>query len=90
MAEKTLHGRGRNGCITLGKAGKMASAETRLQEAITGNPRDSRAYFWLGIAQADLGKKEEAKAAFNQFIALSPSRYAPQIASAKDRLAKLQ
>lgn len=76
--------------ITLGKAGRMADAEGQLQEAIKANPRDSRAYFWLGIAQTDLGKKAEAKDAFSQFIALSPSRYATQIASAKDRLAKLQ
>jgi tetratricopeptide (TPR) repeat protein len=75
--------------ITLGKAGKMADAEARLREAIKANPRDSRAYFWLGIAATDLGKQAEAKDAYNQFLALAPSRYGPQIASARERLAKL-
>lgn len=75
--------------ITLGKAGKMALAESRLQEAITATPRDSRAYFWLGLAQMEQGKQAEAKATFTRFLALSPSRYDRQIAMAKDRLSRL-
>lgn len=76
--------------ITLGKAGRMPDAEVKLKEAIAATPRDSRAYFWLGLAQAEQGKTAEAKDAFTKFIAYSPARYDRQVAMAKDRLAKLQ
>ncbi len=76
--------------ITLGKSGDMAQAETNLQSAVTGNPRDARALFWLGLAQMEQGKKPEAKASFTRFLGIAPSRYDRQIATAKDRLAQLQ
>lgn len=75
--------------ITLGKAGKMAEAETQLQEVIAATPRDSRAYFWLGLAQMEQSKQGPAKESFTRFLSLSPSRFDRQIAMAKDRLAKL-
>ncbi len=76
--------------VTLGKAGMMPQAETRLQAAADANPRDARAFFWLGLAQMDQGKKAEARAAFTRFLALAPSRYGPQIVMARDRLTQLQ
>ncbi len=76
--------------ITLGKSGNMAEAETNLVSAVAGNPRDARALFWLGLAQMEEGKKPEAKASFTRFLAIAPSRYDRQIATAKDRLAQLQ
>jgi tetratricopeptide (TPR) repeat protein len=75
--------------ITLGKAGMMPEAEAKLQDAIQANPRDSRAYFWLGLAEMEQGKQAPAKAAFTTFLALSPSRYDRQIAMARDRLTRL-
>lgn len=75
--------------ITLGKAGRMAEAEAKLLEAIAATPRDSRAYFWLGLAQMEQAKQAPAKEAFSRFLALTPSRFDRQIAMAKDRLAKL-
>jgi tetratricopeptide (TPR) repeat protein len=75
--------------VTLGKAGMMAQAEEKLAQAIEANPRDSRPYFWIGIAQMEQGKNDQAKASFTQFLALAPSRYERQIAMAKDRLSKL-
>jgi tetratricopeptide (TPR) repeat protein len=76
--------------VTLGKAGMMPQAETRLQAAADANPRDTRSLYWLGIAQQELGKTAEARASFTRFVELAPSRYQPQVAMAKDRLARLQ
>lgn len=76
--------------VTLGKAGMMPQAETRLQAAADANPRDTRSLYWLGVAQQELGKTAEARAAFARFVELAPSRYQPQVALAKDRLARLQ
>lgn len=76
--------------VTLGKAGMMPQAETRLQAAVEANLRDTRALFWLGLAQLDLGKKAEARGSFSRFLELAPSRYDRQIAIARERLAQLQ
>jgi tetratricopeptide (TPR) repeat protein len=75
--------------ITLGKAGMMPQAESRLQMAAELNPRDARPYFWLGMSQMEQGKNPEAKASFTRFLELAPSRYERQIAMAKERLAQL-
>jgi len=76
--------------VTLGKAGILPDAETRLRLAAEGNPRDARPLLWLGLVEMQEGKREEAKAAFSRFLQLAPSRYDRQIAMAKDRLAQLQ
>ena len=76
--------------VTLGKAGMMPQAETRLQLAAESNPRDARAFFWLGLAQQEQGKKDAAKASFTRFLELAPSRYDRQITMAKDHLGQLQ
>ncbi len=76
--------------ITLGKAGMMPDAEARLKDAIAANPRDSRSYFWLGLAEMEQGKQQPAREAFTTFLALSPTRYDRQIAMARERLSKLQ
>jgi len=76
--------------VTLGKAGMMPQAETRLQLAANANPRDPRPWFWLGLAQMEEGKKAEARESLTRFLALAPSRYDRQIGMARDRLAQLQ
>ncbi|MEO8140399.1 MAG: tetratricopeptide repeat protein [Gemmatimonadota bacterium] len=76
--------------VTLGKAGMMPQAETRLQLAAAANPRDPRPWFWLGLAQMEEGKKTEARESLTHFLALAPSRYDRQIGMARDRLAQLQ
>lgn len=76
--------------VTLGKAGMMPQAETRLQLAANANPRDPRPWFWLGLAQMEEGKKTEARESLTRFLALAPSRYDRQIGMARDRLAQLQ
>jgi len=80
--------------LDLGKAlagsGDWAGAEQTLKQAREANPRDSRVPYYLGIVQQQLNKKEEARASFDRFIALAPSRYARQVDNAKQRLAALR
>jgi tetratricopeptide (TPR) repeat protein len=76
--------------VTLGRAGKFADAEQALHAATDGLPRDPAAWFWLGVAEQQLGKRPEAKSAFEQVVALAPSRLAALAAQAKQRLASLQ
>ena len=66
--------------VTQGKAGAFQAAVESLEEAIQGNPRDVRAYFWLAIAMQQLGKNSEARAAYQHFVDVAPSRYERQIA----------
>lgn len=79
--------------LDLGKtqagSGDWASAEQTLKQAMDANPRDSRVPYYLGIVQQQLNKKEQARASFDRFIALAPSRYARQVENAKQRLAAL-
>jgi tetratricopeptide (TPR) repeat protein len=75
---------------TLAGAGDWAAAEQTLKQASDANPRDSRVPYYLGIVQQQLNKKEEARASFDRFIALAPSRYARQVDNAKQRLAALR
>ena len=75
--------------VTLGKAGLFADAEVALRQAAEANPRDVRSLYWLGIAQAQLGKGQEARQSFERFIALAPSRYARQVETARARVAQL-
>jgi tetratricopeptide (TPR) repeat protein len=75
---------------TLAGAGDWAGAEQTLKQASDANPRDSRVPYYLGIVQQQLNKKEEARASFDRFIALAPSRYARQVDNAKQRLAALR
>lgn len=75
---------------TLAAAGQLADAAGTLRQATSGNPRDPRPPFYLGLVLEQLGQKTEARTAFNQFIALAPSRYDRQIAIAKQHLDALR
>jgi tetratricopeptide (TPR) repeat protein len=75
--------------VTLGKAGQMEEAVAMLERAADANPRDSRPLYWLGIGYVQLNRIPDARTSFTHFIEIAPSRYDKQIASAKDRLAKL-
>jgi predicted Zn-dependent protease len=75
---------------TLARANQWIDAEKALQEAVAANPRDPRPYYFLGIVEQHQNKTAEARAAFNDFIARAPSRYAPQVADARQRLNALQ
>lgn len=71
---------------TLAHGNQWADAEKALGDAVTANPRDPRPHYFLGIVEQHQNKAPEARAAFTEFIALAPTRYAPQVADAKQRL----
>jgi len=74
---------------TLANAGRWNEAEQPLQTAERANPRDSRIPYFLARVERQLGKSAAARDEYNRFIAIAPSRFAPQIADAKQRLAAL-
>jgi len=74
---------------TLANAGRWGDAEQPLQMAEHANPHDSRIPYFLGRVEQQLGKSAAARDEYNRFIAIAPSRFAPQIADAKQRLAAL-
>jgi Flp pilus assembly protein TadD len=76
--------------VTLAKGAQWAQGDSTLRQAMAANPRDSRVPYYLGIVEQQLGKKDEARTAFQRFLALAPSRYQVQIDNAKQRLAALQ
>ena len=76
--------------VTLGRAGRFADAERALHAATDGLPRDPAAWFWLGVAEQQLGKKPEARVAFEQVVALAPSRLQSLAVQAGQHLAVLQ
>jgi len=71
---------------TLARASQWADAEKALQDAVAANPRDPRPHYFLGIVEQHQNKAPEARTAFMDFIALAPTRYAPQVADARQRL----
>lgn len=71
---------------TLAHANQWVDAEKALEDAVTANPRDPRPHYFLGIVDQHQNKAPEARSAFTEFIALAPTRYAPQVADAKQRL----
>lgn len=76
--------------VTLGRSGAFPEAAVSLRGATQRMPRNTEAWFWLGIAESQLGRKAEAKAAFEQVIALAPSRLKARADQAKQRIATLQ
>jgi Tfp pilus assembly protein PilF len=76
--------------VTLGRAGKFDEAVDALKAATAGLPESPDAWFWLGVAQQQVGHKAEAKAAFERVIAVAPSRMQARVAQAKQRLTTLQ
>lgn len=76
--------------VTLGKAGQFKEAAEILQQASEALPREPNTRFWLGLAHAQLGDKAAARASFEQFIALAPSRLERRVEAARQQLAGLQ
>lgn len=75
---------------TLSAWGDFPAADEAIKQAAAANPRDSRAWYYLGIVEQQLNKREEARAAFSRFVELAPSRYVRQVEDAKQRLAALR
>ena len=75
--------------ITLFKAGRAAEAEPVLAQARTGLPLNYRVPYFQGLVAQELGHPEAARAAFDTFLTLVPSRYVDQIADVRGRLRDL-
>ena len=61
-----------------------------MNDAQTGNPRDARVPYYLGVVEMQLNEKDDARNALTRFIAIAPSRYERQVADAKKRLDSLR
>jgi tetratricopeptide (TPR) repeat protein len=72
---------------TLLKAGRIAEAESPLEEAARINPRDPRIAYLQGAVADRLGQAERARTAYTRFLGLAPSRFAPQIEEVRLHLA---
>jgi Tfp pilus assembly protein PilF len=71
-------------------AGRDAEAEVQLREAIRLEPYWRRPYYNLAAALGSLGKKDEAIAQYEAFIARCPKRFEAEATEARGRVAKLR
>lgn len=76
--------------VLLTEAGYLSAAEDTLWRAMNANPRDSRVPYFLGITEQAMHQVAEARAAFERFLALAPSRYTKHIEDARARLETLR
>lgn len=74
---------------TLTAAGRYEEAIASLKKYVQSYPRDARAYYLIGAGHMNLGNNASAQTALKQFLAMTPSRYTPQIEDAKRRLGTL-
>lgn len=73
---------------SLARAGRLEEAAEQLNLAVERNPRDARAPYLLALVNRQLERPDAAKAAYRQFLAVAPSRFADQIAEARAHLAE--
>jgi tetratricopeptide (TPR) repeat protein len=76
--------------IMLTAAGQLPAAEDTLRRAMDADPRDSRVPYFLGLTLQLMNRPADARAAFERFLALAPSRLQDKIADARQRLAALR
>ncbi|MDX2208686.1 MAG: tetratricopeptide repeat protein [Gemmatimonadales bacterium] len=76
--------------ITLGKSGNFAGAEDACRRATERIPRHAEAWFWLGLALEQQGKRDEARAAYQKVVELAPSRLKARATVAAQKVAALQ
>ena len=74
---------------TLASARRTLEAEQAFRQAMDANPHDARIPYYLGRIEEQLSKPTDARAAYTRFLSIAPSRYATQIADAKQRLETL-
>jgi Flp pilus assembly protein TadD len=75
---------------SLARAGELAEAHSVLRQARDANPRNVRALYVLGRVASQIGEKEEARDAYQRFLALAPSRFADQKTEVEHRLQELK
>ena len=76
--------------MILREGGRLAEAEEVLGRAEAANPRNAEVPYALGMVRQQLGHRAEARTAFTRFVQIAPSRFAAQVADARQRLSTLQ
>ncbi len=71
--------------VTLLEAGQLREAADTLRRVVVRCPRNTRAYYALGLALERMGQPQSAGEAYDRFLQLAPSRYADMIADARAR-----
>jgi Flp pilus assembly protein TadD len=74
----------------LARAGELPEAQAVLRQARQANPRNVRALYVLGYVASQVGNIDEARDAYQQFLALAPSRFDEQKAEVAQRLQALK
>jgi tetratricopeptide (TPR) repeat protein len=75
--------------VILRQADSLSESQVVLRQALEANPLDPRPPYYLGLTELQMGRTTDARAAFVHFLAMAPSRYAPQITEVQGYLAKL-
>src|SRR5690606_25488029 len=76
--------------IALGKSGDFPGAEQAIRVTLERIPRHAEAWFWLGLALEQQGKRVEARGAFGKVVELAPSRLKHRADAARQKVAALQ
>jgi Tfp pilus assembly protein PilF len=66
--------------VLLRKADSLTESESVLRQAMEANARDPRPPYYLGLTELQMGKADAARSAFQQFLAMAPSRDSAEIA----------
>lgn len=74
---------------TLARARSFAEAATTLEQAMALNPHNPRVPYMLGLVRQQLGDRAGARAAYERFLSIAPSRFAAQVTEVGQRLAGL-
>jgi tetratricopeptide (TPR) repeat protein len=75
--------------IALGKSGNFPEAEKSIRVTTERIPRHVEAWFWLGLALEQQGKRAEARDAYQQVVTLAPSRMKARADAARAKVAAL-
>jgi len=75
--------------VILRQADSLSESEAVLRQALEANPHDPRPPYYLGLTELQMGRTADARAAFVHFLAMAPSRLAPQVTEVQGYLAKL-
>lgn len=74
---------------TLALSGRHLEAIRVFRTAMVASPRNARIPYLCGMAATRIEDAKMARTCFERFVAIAPSRFAPQVAEAQDRLAAL-
>jgi Flp pilus assembly protein TadD len=66
--------------VLLRQADSLKESAAVLHQSMDANPRDPRPPYYLGLTELELGRADEARAAFQRFLAMAPTRDSAEIA----------